>query len=146
MSETDDRSQADRERDDSASAPAPEEEVLRAAGHMLGEGRELAQDYLDLLAVEGQLAGRSLVLMLALAIVLGVLLVAAWIFLNLAGAMWAVDNDMLGASAAFLLVTAAHVVAALLAWLAVRHLAGNLVFGGFRRALQRRASRVEDRS
>ena len=140
MPETDDRSQPDRDRSDSSSAPAPEEETLRAAGHMLGEGRALVQDYLELLAVEGQMAGRSLVLMLALAVVLGLVLVSTWIFLNLAGVMWLVESEFMSTFQALLVSAGAHAVLALLIWFAVRHLSRNLVFGGFRKTLEHNQS------
>ncbi len=136
MSETDDRSQPDPDRSDSSSAPAPEEEILRAAGHMLGEGRALVRDYLDLLAVEGQLAGRSLVLMLALAVALGLVLVSTWIFLNLAGVMWLVESEFMNTFQALLISAGAHAALALLIWFAVRHLSRNLVFSGFRKVLE----------
>jgi len=116
---------------------------LRSAGQALGEGLELGRDYLDLLAVEGQLAGRSLVLMLTLAIVLGVVLVAAWIALNMAGVMWLVERDVLSASQALLGSAVAHLTLAGLAWLSVRHLSRNLVFSGFRQALHRNDSSNE---
>jgi hypothetical protein len=140
MSDPEDRQNSERHRSETGTASPPEEEALRAAGRMLAEGRELARDYLDLLAVEGQLAGRSLVLMLALAIALGIVLVAAWIILNLAGVMWMVESETLSASQALLTSAVAHLVMALLIWLSVRHLSRNLVFGGFRRALHRQGS------
>ncbi len=118
-------------------SPSSEDEMLRCAGQMLGEGRALVQDYLDLLAVEGQLAGRSLVLMLALAICLALVLVAAWIFLTLSGAMWLVQREWLTAAQALLAGAGAHVLAALAIGLWVRRLSGNLVFAGFREAIER---------
>ena len=111
--------------------------MLHSAGQMLGEGRALVRDYLDLLAVEGQLAGRSLVLMLALAICLALVLVAAWIFLTLSGAMWLVQREWLTAAQALLTGAGAHVLAGLAIWLWVRRLSGNLVFAGFREAIER---------
>lgn len=135
MSDAEERTQAGQAHSEHDSAPAPEEEVLRAVGQLLGEGSGLARDYLDLLAVEGQLAGRSLVLMLALAVALGILLVAAWIFLSLAGVAWMVESGTMTGAQAFLASTAAHVLLGLLIWLAVRRLSRNLVFGGFREAL-----------
>ena len=113
---------------------------MRAAGHMLGEGRALVRDYLELLAVEGQLAGRSLVLMVALAVVLGIVLVSTWIFLNLAAVMWLVESEFMSTFQALLAGAGAHVVLALLIWFAVRHLSRNLVFGGFRKTLEHNQS------
>lgn len=136
MSEADDRAQPDRNDSGSSASAAPEEDVLRAAGHMLGEGRALVRDYLELLAVEGQLAGRSLVLMAALAITLGLVLVSIWIFLNLAGVVWMVESEFMSLFQALLTSAGAHAVVALLIWFAVRHLSRNLVFGGFRKALE----------
>jgi hypothetical protein len=144
MSETEGRSAADQDR----AGPAPEEEMLRSAGRMLGEGRELLRDYLDLLAVEGQLAGRSLVLMLALSICLAIVLVAAWIFLTLSGVMWLTDLGLLSVAQALLAGAVAHLVLALLIWFSVRHLSRNLVFGGFRETLDRQSNgeATEDKS
>jgi hypothetical protein len=136
MSESDDRAMVDQEHSEPDTPPAHEEEMLRAVGQLLGESSGLARDYLDLLAVEGQLAGRSLVLMVALAVALGITLVAAWIFLSLAGSIWLVELDVLTGAQAMLAVTVAHVVLALLIWVVVRRLSRNLVFGGFREALQ----------
>lgn len=122
--------------------------MLRSAGQMLGEGRELLRDYLDLLAVEGQLAGRSLVLMLALAICLAIVLVAAWMFLTLSGVMWLTDLGLLSVVQALLAGAGAHLVLALLIWFSVRRLSRNLVFGGFREALDRQSDdeATEDKS
>jgi len=107
---------------------------------LFATGSALSRDYLDLLAVEGRLAGRSLVLMLALGIALALLLVATWIFLTLAASALLIDIGWLNPWQALLAVAVAHAGLALLAWLVVRRLSDNLVFSGLRSALDARAS------
>lgn len=117
-------------------AAPPEQQALAALQALLATGSALGRDYLDLLAVEGRLAGRSLVLMLALGIALGLLLVAAWIFFTLAASALLVDIGWINRWQALLAVAIAHVGLALLAWVVVRRLSGNLVFSGLRSALE----------
>ncbi|MCC5865717.1 MAG: hypothetical protein JJU31_11400 [Wenzhouxiangella sp.] len=118
----------------------PEQQALAALQALFATGSALCQDYLDLLAVEGRLAGRSLVLMLALGIALGLLLVAAWIFFTLAASALLIEIGWLNPWQALLAVAIAHVGLALLAWVAVRRLSDNLVFSGLRSALEPRAT------
>lgn len=125
-----------------AGTPNPataEKQALAALRELLGTGADLAGDYLELLAVEGRLAGRSLVLMLALAIALALLLVATWLFLGLAMSAWLIDTGVLSTWQALLAVALTHLAMALLAWLSVRRLSNNLVFGGLRAALRRQS-------
>jgi hypothetical protein len=122
---------------DSESAPAPETQALEALQNLLGNGAGLARDYLDLLAIEGRLAGRSLVLMLALSLVLALLLVSAWLFFGLAASAWLIEQQWLSVWQAMLSAALAHALMAWLAWLAVRRLSNNLGFGAFRKALAR---------
>jgi len=120
-----------------AEAASPANKALAALRELLATGSDLAGDYLELLAVEGRLAGRSLVLMLALGIALALLLVGAWIFLALAATTLLIELGLLRPWLALLAVALAHLAMALLAWLTVRRLSDNLVFSGLRASLRR---------
>lgn len=115
---------------------APETRALEQLAELIGAGADQARDYLALLAVEGRLAGRSLVLMLALGIVLALLLVSAWLFLNLAAALWLMDQQAWAPWQAVLVAAVAHAALAGLAWLAIRRLSHNLGFAGLRASVE----------
>lgn len=145
MSDSVDQSGPDGSDAGQAEAESPENKALAALRDLIATGSDLTGDYLELLAVEGRLAGRSLVLMLALGITLALLLVGAWIFLGLATTAWLIEVGLLSTWQALLAVALAHIAMALLAWLTVRRLSDNLVFGGLRSALRSQTSREKER-
>lgn len=95
----------------------------------------LLRDFLELLAVEGRLAGRSLAAMLMLAVALALLLVSVWLFTVAALGFWLIDSGLLSATVSLLVVAAFNAVLALLAWLFIVRLSRNLMFREFLGAL-----------
>ena len=104
--------------------------------HVFQHSKRLVGEITDLLGIEARLAGRSLALMLALAIVLALLLVSVWLLLCAAGAMWLIHAELLNAPLALLAVGGVNAVMALLVWWALSRLSGNLSFRGFRQVLR----------
>jgi hypothetical protein len=123
---------------DSDQAKAPETRALESLAGLIGAGADQLRDYLALLAVEGRLAGRSLVLMLAFGIVLAVLIISVWLFASLAGALWLMDQQAWAAWQAVAVGALAHAVLAGLVWLTIRRLSNNLGFSGLRHSLARK--------
>jgi hypothetical protein len=135
MNETGESPEADAATD--GSQASAETRALAALKALFDSSSGLARDYLDLLAIEGRLAGRSLALILALALALALLLVAGWLFLGLAAAAWLIEHQWLNLWQAMLVTALAQLLMAALTWLVIRRLSNNLVFSGFRAALER---------
>jgi hypothetical protein len=129
----------EQEADHPADPKAPETQALEALGGLLGKSADLVRDYLDLLSIEGRLAGRSLVLMLALGIAVALFLVSGWLLLSLAASAWLIEHEWLTIWQAILASALAQALMGLLAWLVIRRLSNNLGFDGFRAALQKPA-------
>lgn len=124
--------------DSEQQAKAPETQALESLAGLIGAGADQLRDYLDLLAVEGRLAGRSLVLMLALGIVLAILIISVWLFASLAGALWLMDQQGWAAWQAVGVGALGHAVLACLVWLTIQRLSNHLGFSGLRTSLARK--------
>lgn len=114
----------------------PETEAVEELKGLAREGSAMVQDFLQLLAVEGRLAGRSLAAMLMLAVALGVLVVCAWTFMAGAAGLWLIEQDILYPSQAMLAIGGLNLVLAVLAWLLIVRLSRNLGFREFLSAIQ----------
>lgn len=101
--------------------------LLDEARLFLSEFRTLAQERLQLAALETRLAGQSVVRMLVAGIVAAIMLVAAWLALVGAAVVVAVGAGM-SPAVALVLAAALNVAAAALLYLAIRKLAMHLAF------------------
>lgn len=91
------------------------------------ELRAALHDQLRLVSYETQLAGRSLVKMLAAAVAIGVLVVSAWFGLMAAGALALVSLG-LGPAVVMLMLAALNLVAALVPYEVIRRKSRDLGF------------------
>jgi hypothetical protein len=80
--------------------------LLEDATSLWEAAHSLAHDYLELAALEAKLAGQSLVTMLVAGVMLGILIVSAWLGLVSAGVLVLIDR---GVSADVALVAAVSV-------------------------------------
>lgn len=107
-------------------APAvPASSFLNDAGELTRELRQMLHDQLELAALETQLAARTAITMIALAIVMGLLLVSVWLALVGAGAM-ALIYFGLSAVMAMIVVAILNLAGAGLAYVLLRHKARSL--------------------
>ncbi|GEM_PF-3456842 len=114
-----------------AAEPEAAEELTAELKAMIHSSSDMVRDFLELLAVEGRLAGRSLAAMLMLAIVLALLVVATWLFLAVSIALLLIDQGVLSPPMALLATAGANALLALAVWLVIRRLSGNLAFREF---------------
>lgn len=121
---------------DQAGATVSEQDALNRVQAMLHSGSELASDLMELLSTESRLAGRSLGVMLMLAVMMGLLLVSVWLFLMTAAGVWMITAEFLSPVAALLLVAAINAGLALLVWALFVRLSRNLTFEEFFGALR----------
>lgn len=128
----------DQERDESGQGPA-----LEDLQQLLRTGSSLTQDFVDLLAIEGRLAGRSLALMVNLAVAMGLLLAGSWLLLGIAAAVWLTAQGMAELPAALALIALGNAVVVLVLWWAIHRLSGDLAFPGFVTELRALLSRSE---
>ncbi len=84
-------------------ARAPSASVLDELSHTLASARAAVSHFLDLMSLEARRAGLALMWMVALGFVAAVCLVAAWLGLMAALAMWAVSLGFPGVAAAIVL-------------------------------------------
>lgn len=96
--------------------------VLEEASHVLSSVRETVSSFLELVSLEARRAGAALVWMVAGGLVAGVCLIATWLGLMAALAMW-VSSLGLSPLLAVLLVTLLNLV-----------LAAGIAFAGIRRS------------
>jgi uncharacterized membrane protein YqjE len=101
--------------------------------------RALAQDHLQLAALETQRAGKSLVNMVVYAVAAAILLVSAWLGLLGALAFWLIAAG-LEAGLALLLVAALNIGAAWVLFLMIRSSSQHLRFPATMRSLEGDAS------
>ena len=106
----------------SSSATPPARGVLEEVSHILSSVRETLSSFLELVSLEAQRAGASLVWMIAFAVVAGVCVVATWLGLMAALAMWVTTAGL------------SPVLAVLLVALLNLALAGALVYAGMRKS------------
>lgn len=139
MSQAPEHGHADSAESASAEAkePAPESQVAAELQGMIREGSGMIHDLLKLLAVEGRLAGRSLALMLMLAVLTALFVVTSWVFLAATLALWMVEMAWLSLPASALVLALGNALLGLLVWLWIRHLSANLGFPAFVQATEK---------
>jgi hypothetical protein len=120
--------------DDARADPSAEENAAAEIKEISRLGVGIARDFLELLSVESRLAGRSLALMLAIAVALALSVVSAWLLLIGAIAFFLVGQGTITAPVALVLAGLGNVLTALIAWLIIRRLSHNLGFPGVREA------------
>jgi hypothetical protein len=128
----------DQERDESGEGPA-----LEDFQQLLRTGSSLTQDFLELLAIEGRLAGRSLALMVNLAVAMGLLLAGTWLLLGVAVALWLSAQGVAELPAALLMIALGNAVVVLVLWWAIHRVSGNLAFPAFVTELRALLARSE---
>lgn len=101
---------------------SPPTRVLDEVSHVLASFRETVSSFLELVSLEARRAGAALVLMVALGVVAGVCLVATWLGLMAALAMWMIAAGV------------NPILAVLLVALSNLALAGALVYTGYRKS------------
>lgn len=109
--------------------------LLDEARALWGELRGAAHDRVELAALETRIAGESLARMVAAGLLVGLLVLSAWLALLGAGVVVLVAAGM-STAAALLLVALVNVAAAAALVFFVRHLAHNLSFPGTVRSLK----------
>ncbi len=114
------------------SAEQAAEGAARPLLNLLADTSALFGDLAELLATEGEMAGRALVAMLALAALIGLLLASTWLLLNAALAAWLlIVFPDLPAPLLLLGLAATQLLATALAWLLMRRVSRDLGFRGF---------------
>jgi hypothetical protein len=121
------RLNGDRPGEDSSREPSEEARAVEELRGLIETTSNMARDFLELLALEGRLAGRSLALILGCGLVLAVLVPATWTLLNFALGLWLVGMGALSAPLALLLFAVANIALGFLLWLYIRRLSKNLV-------------------
>jgi hypothetical protein len=109
--------------------------MLEDAKSLWHELRGLAHDQLTLAALETRLAGKSLVTMIAVGVMVAVLLVSAWLGLAAAAVLWLISIGVI-ASIAILLAVAANLVLALILYDVIRRQSRHLQFPATLRSLR----------
>jgi hypothetical protein len=99
------------------------------------ELRALGHDYVKLAGLDMRRAGESLVMMIAASIILGIMLISAWLGF-LATAVLALINVGMTASNAILLIVAVNLLAALILLRVIRHKSRYLLLPDFLGSLQ----------
>ena len=124
-------------------AAAPRPGILDTVAKTVEDARRLVVDHLELAALETQRAANGLVRLLVAAIVLTVLVVAAWMGVVAAGAIWATRA---GVSLPWALVLAGGVnlVAALALGIWMRSWFPNLMFAATLRQLRNDKETLSD--
>lgn len=118
--------------------PAPEsndDSLAESIGALWLALRSALDQALEVVALEARLAVLSLAGIVALGVFVGVSLVATWLLLAAAGAVWLVGHTSLGWVSALLLVVLLTLGLTVLAWLAIQFLSRNLEFRLTRRPL-----------
>ncbi|NJA06280.1 phage holin family protein [Methylococcaceae bacterium WWC4] len=118
--------------------------LLAQMGSLWAEYQDLSHDCFRLAALETRRAGQSLVTMLIAAVMLGLLLSAAWLGSLAAGVQWLIEHE-LRASSAIWLAVACNLVLALSLFGIIRRRARFLQFPATQRSLKPLADRPADR-
>ena len=109
--------------------------LLEDAKLLWQELRGLAHEQLTLAALETRLAGKSLVTMVAAGLMVGVLLISAWLGLMGAAVLWMIAVGI-AASIALLVAVAANLICALVLYGLIRRLSRHLQFPATVRSLR----------
>jgi hypothetical protein len=118
-------------------------DLLGDAVLLTHELRAALHDQLRLVSYETQLAGRSLMKMVAAAVAIGVLIVSAWFGLMASGALALVSLG-LGPAIAMLILAALNLLAAFVPYELIRRKSRDLGFPVTLRTLRPRASRRDE--
>ncbi|MFU8830948.1 MAG: phage holin family protein [Wenzhouxiangella sp.] len=118
----------DRPTEEAGGEPSAEARAVDELRELIDTASNMARDFLELLALEGRLAGRSLALIVGGGLVLALLVPATWTLLNFALGLWLTSAGILSAPLALLLFAIANIVLGILLWLWIRRLSKNLVF------------------
>jgi hypothetical protein len=132
---------ADQERDESGKGPA-----LEDFQQLLRTGSSLTQDFLELLAIESRLAGRSLALIVNLAVAMGLLLAGSWLLLSVAAALWLTAQGVAELPATLAIIALGNAIVVIGLWWAIHRLSGNLAFPGFVTEIRALLARSEEGS
>ncbi len=132
----------DRQGEPAASGSAAPAGLLEDVKSLWHELRAMVHDELTLAALETKLAGRSLVTMIAAGVMVGVLLVSAWLGLMGAAVLWLVSIGVV-ASIALLVVVAANLVFAVILYEVIRRQSRHLQFPATLRSLRPLPSRPD---
>lgn len=116
-------------------APPGDSGLLEDAKSLWHELRGLAHDQLTLAALETRLAGKSLVTMIAVGVMVAVLLVSAWLGLVAAAVLWLISIGVI-ASIAMLLAVAANLALALILYDVIRRQSRYLQFPATLRSIR----------
>ena len=126
----------------SGSATPADTGLLEDVKSLWHELRAMVHDELTLAALETKLAGRSLVTMIAAGVMVGVLLVSAWLGLMGAAVLWLASIGVV-ASIALLFVVAANLVFAVILYEVIRRQSRHLQFPATLRSLRPLPSRLD---
>jgi len=111
--------------------------------------RAMAHDQLTLAALETKLAGKSLVNMIAAGLMVGILLISAWLGIMSAAVLWLVSIGVV-ASVAMLLAVVANLALAAVLYGFIRRQSRRLQFPATLRSLRplpsRSKSKIEERN
>jgi uncharacterized membrane protein len=105
-------------------------------GVLVGATVGMMRDAADLVAIELEMAARSLVVMIVLAIVLAGIAVMAWLLILAAMGAYLSEGPGLDWPWVFLVLGLINLGVGVLVWFAVRHFAVRLGFPGVRAILQ----------
>lgn len=123
--------------------PPADAGLLAQIGSLWAEYQDLSHDRFRLAALETRRAGQSLVTMLIAAVMLGLLLSAAWLGSLAAGVQWLIEHE-LRASSAILLAVTCNLMLALSLFGIIRRRARFLLFPATQRSLKPLAERPAD--
>ena len=109
--------------------------LLEDATSLWEAAHSLAHDYLELAALEAKLAGQSLVTMLVAGVMLGILIVSAWLGLVSAGVLVSIDRGV-SADVALVAAVSVNLVVACILYVVIRRKSHRLRFPATIRSLR----------
>lgn len=115
--------------------PLNDSGILKDAQSLWHELRELSHDHFQLAALETQRAGKSLVEMIVMGMMIAILLIGAWLGLITAAVLWSIEHGIVPSSA-ILFAVASNVLVALILYGVMRHKSRYLKFPATQRSLQ----------
>ncbi len=122
--------------------PPRKPELLEDFKSLWHEVLGLAHDQLMLAALETKLAGRSLVIMIAIGVMIAILLISAWLGVMGAVVLWLTGIGLAG-SIAMLIAAAANLVAAFILYGVIRGQSRHLQFPATLRSLRPVPSKLQ---
>ena len=119
--------------------------MLEDAQSLWHELRGLTHDRFRLAALETQRAGKSLVDMIVAGVMVGVLLISAWLGLMAAAVLELVEHDVVATSSAILLAVASNLLLVLILFGVIRRKSRYLQFPATLRSFQTTPSGRRDK-